>query len=180
VSTTGSVVMGVVSVILLGVVVGGALGYRPLVIKSGSMSPTIDVGAVVVSDTVKPLQVTPGSIVTFRDPALSQQLVTHRVVSAQRVGNVVRFVTKGDANHATERWSVPVSGTVGREVVAIPGVGRVLAVISLPIGRTIEIVGATLIFAFFLLRWIWFRPTAPSVRRRLTDGDLAPRHPTPA
>jgi signal peptidase I len=158
-------------VVLLGVVVGGAIGYRPLVIKSGSMTPTIGVGSVVLSISVHPFQVRPGTIVTFRDPAIGQQLVTHRVVQMRRAGQLVEFVTKGDANHATEHWTVPVSGSIGRDVLVIPGVGRWLTALNLPVARIIEILGAMLLFAFLLLRWIWFTPETERTRGHLRDDD---------
>jgi signal peptidase I len=166
-----------IAVVLVGVVAGAALGYRPLVIKSGSMAPTIGVGSVVVSVSVHPLQVRPGTIVTFRDPALGQQLVTHRVVRMQRAGQTVDFVTKGDANHTAEHWTVPVSGTIGREVLVIPSVGRWLTMLNLPLARVIEILGTMVLLAFLLLHWIWFTPEPARARRRSPDSDRRPEYP---
>jgi signal peptidase I len=165
-----------IAVVLLCVVAGAALGYRPLVIKSGSMTPTIGVGSVVLSDSVHPLEVRPGTIVTFRDPAIGQQLVTHRVVRVQRTGQTVEFVTKGDANHTTEHWTVPASGSIGREVLVIPAVGRWLTTFNRPVARVIEVVGTMLLFAFLLLRWIWFTPEPARARGRLPDGDRPPEY----
>jgi signal peptidase I len=141
--------------------------------------PTIGVGSVVLSVSVHPLQVRPGTIVTFRDPAIGQQLVTHRVVRMQRIGQTVEFVTKGDANHATEHWAVPVSGSIGREVVVIPAVGRWLTTLNLPVARVIEILGTMLLFTFLLLRWIWFTPEPARARGRLPVGDRPPEYPAP-
>lgn len=151
----GSVALVVVLLALCSVVIAGTLGYRPLVIRSGSMTPTIGVGAVVVSKAVSPLSVRPGEIVTFRDPSLDEQLVTHRVVSIEQEGDVVAFVTKGDANRTTEHWSVPVTGTVGREALIVPDVGRLLAAWASPLAHLIELAGAFLVLGFLLLRWIW-------------------------
>jgi signal peptidase len=150
--------MALVAVIVLAVIGGGVLGFRTLVITSGSMTPTIDVGAAVLSRSVPPLEVRPGDIVTFRDPSLGQRLVTHRVVQMRRTGQTVNFVTKGDANQTTERWSVPVSGRIGRTVVAVPEFGRLLASLTYPLARVVEILAAMMFFAFLLLRWIWFVP----------------------
>jgi signal peptidase I len=149
-------------VVLVALIVGTLLGYRALTIKSGSMTPTIAVGAVVVDTSVSPLDVHPGEIVTFRDPGLGEQLVTHRVVSIRRSGNRVFFVTKGDANVVTEHWSIPVTGHLGREVLVVPRVGRILAGMNTAVGRVIEVVLVALCLAYMGLRRIWRRP-APSM-----------------
>lgn len=146
--------------------VGSLLGYRALTIRSGSMTPTIRVGDVVVATSVSPLSVRPGQIVTFRDPALDQQLVTHRVVSIRRVGHAVDFVTKGDANLVTEHWSVPVSGHLGRKVLVIPGLGRVAAVLSAKAVRVAALALSALLIAVLGLRRIWRQP----------DVSVAPQH----
>lgn len=141
------------------------------------MAPTIGVGAVVLSVSVHPEQVRPGTIVTFRDPALGQQLVTHRVVQMKRAGQVVNFVTKGDANRTTEHWSVPVSGSIGREVLIVPDVGRWMTALNRPTARIIEILGTMLLFAYLLLRWIWFTAEPGVARRGHPDGDPPPEYP---
>ncbi len=143
---------------LVALLVGTLLGYRAFTIKSGSMVPTIGVGDVVVDTSVSPLNVHPGEIVTFRDPAIGQQLVTHRVLSVHRSGNRVQFVTKGDANLVTEHWSIPARGQLGRELLIVPDLGRVFAVISAPLGRSLEIALASLFIAWLALRRIWASP----------------------
>ena len=145
---------------LVGLLVGTMLGYRAFTIRSGSMTPTIRVGDVVVDVPVRPLDVHPGEVVTFRDPALGQQLVTHRVVSVHRSGGRAVFVTKGDANHATEHWSAPVAGRLGHEVLVIPSAGRLLADVSSPPARVIEVALFALCVAWAGLRWVWRRPEA--------------------
>jgi signal peptidase I len=153
-------VLSVLVTCLLALLAGTLLGYRAFTIRSGSMVPTIGVGDVVVDRTVSPLSVRPGQIVTFRDPALGQQLVTHRVLSVHRSGELVRFVTKGDANLVTEHWSVPTTGQLGRELLVLPGLGRVFASIGSPLGRVLVIALASLCLAFFGLRRIWRIPAA--------------------
>lgn len=138
--------------------VGSILGYRALTIRSGSMTPTIRVGDVVVDTSVSPLSVKPGQIVTFRDPALRQQLVTHRVVTMRRVGRSVDFVTRGDANLVTEHWSVPVTGHLGRKVFQIPKLGRVVAALSAKAVRMAALALSALFIAGLGLRRIWRRP----------------------
>ena len=118
----------------IGVVVGlGALvtvprlaGVTPFTVLTGSMEPALDPGDVVLSASRAPLDVAPGDVVTFHDPSRDGELVTHRVESMRRTDGMVTFVTKGDANDVSERWSVPVDGTVGRAALRVPEVGHVL------------------------------------------------------
>lgn len=101
--------------LLAGVAVLGAallLGWKPYLVTSGSMVPTMNPGDLVVVEPVQPGRAfDPPTIITFRDPA--RGLVTHRVTKSERVADgEVRYTTKGDFNQVAE------SGTVGqRDVV---------------------------------------------------------------
>jgi signal peptidase I len=151
------------SLVVAGLVIcllGALLGYRGVAIKSGSMTPTIGVGSLVISRSVSPLELRPHQIVTFRDPALHQQLVTHRVLSVKRAGNRVDFVTKGDANLVTEHWNVPVSGTLGQEQFVIPMVGKWLAQVNSKVARVVEIAFISLLLCCLAVHWIWREPAS--------------------
>ncbi|MGH7610171.1 MAG: signal peptidase I [Candidatus Dormibacteria bacterium] len=136
------------------------LGYQAVVIESGSMEPTIAVGDVIVSQAVHPLEVRPGDIVTFRDPALGERLVTHRVVTERLWRDHVNFVTKGDANRTTEHWDVPISGMLGREllVVPLPQAGPWLTLVTGPMARVTEILASVTLLFYLALRYIWRGP----------------------
>jgi signal peptidase len=148
------VLYAVVVVALAGVVVGEGAGYRLLAIRSGSMTPALEVGDMVITRSVPPSAVAAGDVITFRNAHLGQRLVTHRVLSAHRHGGKVDFVTKGDANPVSERWSIPVSGRVGRQIVAFPHLGRV-ADATPPLLAIAGIFLAALALSMFVLRRIW-------------------------
>ena len=99
---------------------------RPLTVLSGSMEPALGTGDVTVVQRIGPLEARPGDIVTFRDPANQNRLVTHRVRSMRVRGGSVAFVTRGDANNVSERWAVSTSGEISRVAYRIPELGRVL------------------------------------------------------
>jgi signal peptidase I len=102
----------------------GALGgYRVLLVSSGSMRPTLQVGDVVLSGSVAPADLRPGELVTFSDPALAGRSVTHRVVDVRRSGRSVTVTSRGDANLVAETWSVPSGSSVGRAVAHLRGPG---------------------------------------------------------
>ncbi len=109
-----------------------ASGHRLLVVQSGSMTPAINPGDLVVTTTVSPTDVSLGDVVTFRDSTRSGKLVTHRVVTARPRNGGVVFLTRGDANTGTERWSVRAQEKVARLWFRIPDAGRALALVGDP------------------------------------------------
>jgi signal peptidase I len=142
-------------VILLSVGVGALLGFRALVVRSGSMAPAIRSGDVVVTRLVRPSSVEPGDVVTFRDPSRHGDLVTHRVVQVRREGDRLAFVTRGDANNGEERWSISPDGTVGTAAFRVPQAGYVLAWLRTPVLRTALLLVSALALASLTLRRIW-------------------------
>ena len=160
--------------VVLAVVVGEVVGYRLLVVETGSMVPVLHVGDLVVSHDVHPMTVHPGQVVTFRDAALGGRLVTHRVVRMQPDGLVVHFTTKGDANRTTEHWSVPKTGTIGHEVADVRGMGYVLADLTTSTAKLAVIWYVALYLAVLGARWVWHRPGG------LDGHDLAPPPGRPA
>ena len=149
------------------ITVCGFLGYRAYIIRSGSMVPVLPIGSVVIDRNTNPVDLGPGDIVTFRDPDLSNQLVTHRIQQMLRVGNQVRVITKGDANLSTERWSAAESVRLGREVVEIPYIGYWLAYTGTPNGRVVEVIAAFLWIGYLVMRWLW-KPSEPKTAPRST------------
>ncbi|HSK69081.1 MAG TPA: signal peptidase I [Candidatus Limnocylindria bacterium] len=89
------------------------LGYSPLIVVSGSMSPAVEAGDLIVIGRRDAYR--PGDVVTFRDGG---SLVTHRLVTLEDG----MAVTRGDANN-TEDKPFPVSDIVGGMALRVPGLG---------------------------------------------------------
>jgi len=85
---------------LLTLALGSLLGVRPLLFRSGSMSPTISTGDIAFARTVSAEGVHPGDIVSLVAP--SGQRVTHRVVGNTGVGEQRKLTLKGDANNVID------------------------------------------------------------------------------
>lgn len=117
---------GAAVTLLLVLGVSWLAGYRSLTVMSGSMEPAVATGDVVVNKRIAPLEARPGDIVTFRDPGATGVFITHRVRSVRARSGQVTFVTKGDANTSTERWTVAESGEIGRVDYRIPHLGFAL------------------------------------------------------
>lgn len=122
------------SALLLGVVVAGAVvlvavpmvaGARPLVVLSGSMSPTYEVGDVVVVRPVDPSTLQVGDVVTYQSRPGHPDLTTHRVAGVVLEGESRAYVTRGDANGADDPRPVIAEQVRGTVWYSVPLVGRV-------------------------------------------------------
>ncbi|HEX2194841.1 MAG TPA: signal peptidase I [Candidatus Limnocylindria bacterium] len=129
--------------------VAPALGHEFFSIRSGSMEPSLPVGALAVVAR-EPQDATEGSAVAFR--LQNGVVVTHRVVEVVEADGGRFYRTQGDANQKPDPSLVPESALIGPVRVSLPLLGFVLALLGMPIGVvTILSVAATLITAIWLL-----------------------------
>jgi signal peptidase I len=149
--------LGLVSLVLLALVVLLTTGFQALIVRTGSMAPTINTGDLIVVREIPPSDAAVGDIITFRDPTRADAVVTHRVVNVRRDGSTFRFVTKGDANGAEERWSIGAEETMGSYLASIPKVGYFIGWIGLPGARAGLLVAAAVILLFVGVRRLWER-----------------------
>jgi signal peptidase I len=152
--------LGFAGGLLLAIALPLAFGARPLVVLSGSMEPTLDTGDVVVVKRVGPEQAHVGDVVTYRNPEGS--LVTHRVRSVRRHGHRFELVTKGDANNASERWTMEADGELSRALYRVPLAGRLLAHTSSRQGKLLLIVAPLLLLGALEIRRIWRPRESPA------------------
>lgn len=146
---------GFVLTVLLAAALPLALGGTSMVVRSGSMTPAIRTGDVVVVKPIAPTEAAIGDIVTFKDPAGSGRLLVHRVRAISRTGGEVEVVTKGDANSTQERWKVAADGTIGTVAYRIPALGFAVGWIGSPAGRIGLVILPALLLAAMLLMRIW-------------------------
>jgi signal peptidase I len=83
------------------------LGWVPYQVVSGSMSPAIREGDLVLVEPKEPgTPFGPPTIITFMDER--GRVVTHRVAAAERgPGGEIRYTTQGDANPEADTDAVP-------------------------------------------------------------------------
>jgi signal peptidase len=95
----------------------GLFHWRILSVMTGSMSPAIDAGDMVIVVSYRGAQPQVGDIVTYWKDQTARSLITHRVV--QRLEN--GFIqTRGDANHEADGgWTDP-AHIVGKVVFTLP------------------------------------------------------------
>ena len=141
--------------VLLAAALPLAVGGTSMVVQSGSMTPAIRTGDVVVVRPIAPTEAAVGDIVTFKDPAGSDRLLVHRVRAISRSGNDVEVITKGDANSTQERWKVAADGTIGTVAYRVPALGFAVGWIGSPAGRIGLVIVPALLLAAMLLMRIW-------------------------
>lgn len=141
--------------VLLAAALPMALGGTSMVVRSGSMTPAIRTGDVVVVRPIAPAEAEVGDIVTFKDPAGSDRLLVHRVRAISRTGDQVEVITKGDANTTQERWRVAADGTIGTVAYRVPALGFAVGWIGSPAGRIGLVIVPALLLATMLLMRIW-------------------------
>ncbi len=136
-------------------------GFRPLVIRSGSMEPTYSVGDVVLVASEPASDIRVGQVVTRFDAPQAFDSLTHRVQEVARDGDRVQVTTQGDANDTPERWSAPADQQVGVVVASVPAVGLPLTAVRSSTGWAVAVgIGVLAVVA------VLFRPR----RRRPDDG----------
>lgn len=116
------------------------LPYQALVVRSGSMSPTIPTGSVVFYTKRAASKVKVGDVIVFAKPGQADEKVTHRVFQIGNSSTGRYFVTKGDANGAPDGWRVPAVGTGWVAAAHVPVLGYVLADLQSPIGRLLLLI----------------------------------------
>jgi signal peptidase len=130
-------------------------GFRPVAVYSGSMVPTLPVGALAVDRPVPASAVRVGDVITFSDPYVRDRLVTHRVIRIFQRPNGRAYWTKGDANPARDPWAIRLSGSVGRVAFDAPYAGYLLVYARTREVRTVLLLLASLSLLGALLRRIW-------------------------
>jgi signal peptidase len=103
-------------------VLAAQTGLRPLVVRSGSMEPTIQTGSMVLVQRIRADEIRVGDIVAVERPDHTR--VTHRVLSIEPRGETVELTMKGDANEDPDATPVTVRHA-HRLVHQVPEIGRI-------------------------------------------------------
>jgi signal peptidase I len=153
---------------LLGFVVLLALSrvtpYEVLVVRSGSMEPSIHTGGIVIVDRqAQALKV--GDVASFREP--SGSVVTHRVVGMDDAG----YITRGDANGADDATARPRAAVYGTVVLALPILGYGIHWLEQPAVFLVLLLGTGGFLIIDALRTIAREVARMRQAGRLPDGD---------
>lgn len=109
--------------------------YRLLAVESGSMTPTLPVGSVVIVKRVTDYML--GDIITFPK---GYTTVTHRIVAYDLNGRIATYTTKGDANNTADMDKVNEAMVIGKVTGYIPLMGYVTSFVKTQTGFLLLIV----------------------------------------
>lgn len=112
------------------------LGYTFFEVATGSMSPTINVGDVVIVKITK--EVNENDIIVFKE---ENNFITHRLIQKEEG----QIITKGDANNSEDK-SITEDSILGKVITIIPQIGNWRKAILSP-----EVIGLILIFIVLLI-----------------------------
>jgi signal peptidase I len=150
------VAAGLIVLGLLAVTVGPRfLPYQALIVRSGSMSPTIPTGSIVFYKKVDAAKVKVGDVIVFDKPGQTNEKVTHRVYKVAS-GQTGRYaVTKGDANGTPDDWRVPLAGTGWVSAFHVPRAGYALVYLQSTLARLLLLVIPAILLGAITLYEIW-------------------------
>ncbi|MBD7957621.1 signal peptidase I [Microbacterium sp. Sa4CUA7] len=165
--------LAIVGVACAGLWVAHEFGaVQPLVVASGSMTPAIKTGDLILAVPTPASEVAVGEVATLPS-ALEETLVTHRVTAVTATDDGYTFEMKGDANDTVdpETYAVDADASVLQPALVIPGAGRYVTALRQP-QATLPILGGLLLFAALALF-----PVRSATHARATSQDAAdPTH----
>jgi len=141
-------------------------GYKPFIVLSASMEPTIKTGDLVIVKEVSSasaLQV--NDIISFRDK--KDQVITHRITAIDN-SEGLEFVTKGDNNNTEDSSKVKADSLEGKYLARIPMLGSFAMFLQEPIGLLIFVVTPIAIFII----WDMFSRNSKSKKDSKREEEL--------
>ena len=116
------------------------LPYKFFTVESGSMKPSLNVGdLILIKEEPK---YSPGDIDTFATPIENKglQIVTHRIISKEKIAERWMYTTKGDFNSVRDIKPVEEGQIVGKYLLKIPLIGLLISFMRTVLGFTIILV----------------------------------------
>lgn len=162
-----TVLLVVAALVFLFLAVGPRfLNYQTSTMLTGSMSPGINPGDVVVSVRTPLSELEVGDVITYSIPIDDHRIETHRVVSIKRDDTGSTSVTtKGDANPGADPWNAVLSEDyVYTQAGVVPYLGDVIRALRQPLIQTLLLYGASALLVVVLLTAIWQKPKAPETK----------------
>lgn len=109
------VLYSVITFALLTIVLltSGLFTYQALTIGSGSMSPAIEKGDVIILKSMKneeTRKIKKGDVLVYNH---DNKIIVHRVIKKSNNGETISFKTKGDYNNAKDSWTVKQEEVIG-------------------------------------------------------------------
>jgi len=109
-----------------------------MTVQSGSMSPAIKMGSVVMVKPIDDYKI--GDVITFGQLTKTKSPTTHRIYDIKVVDNTPVYVTKGDANNASDQREISKREIIGKTLISVPYAGFAVDAVRKPIGFMLIII----------------------------------------
>ncbi|MBR3696831.1 MAG: signal peptidase I [Clostridia bacterium] len=96
-------------------------GFKPFIVLSGSMEPTIKTGDIVIIKNCDKDKLKTGDIIAYKS---GKSIITHRIDSVIEEDGEKKFITKGDNNNAEDKNPVSISSVEGIFIRRIPKIRK--------------------------------------------------------
>jgi signal peptidase I len=138
-------------------------------VGSGSMSPTLTRGTLVIARQVNPDLIRIGDIIIINNLADKKIVICHRVVDIQ-YGTETLFITKGDANAVRDGFDVTGRNIAGKVIAYLPAIGNLIWFIKTPLGFIVALVipGLFLISRYLVKMHDFFKHNKTDKDKRVT------------
>lgn len=145
------------------------MGYKPFIVLSGSMEPSIMTGDMVFVKSVDTDQLQKGDVIAFRS---GEAVITHRITDVVQENGEVKFITQGDANNAADETAVSAGMVEGRYTGRIAGLGDLAMFMQTTTGMILFVVCPLLLFVIYDLFRRKFRDKKEVSRTKELEEEL--------
>ena len=151
--------VAVIALIIFAVVLMLAIGYRPAVVLTGSMEPTITPGDMIIYKGISEEDIKVGDILTFYMTQESMDnhsiTYTHRVIAVKTddLGQVA-FQMQGDANETPDSILIPEERILGKVSVIVPWVGQIFLFVKNNFLFVAGMILALILVGYFVVKLI--------------------------
>lgn len=125
------------------------MGYKPFIVLSGSMEPTVLTGDIVLIKETAAENIAQNDIIAFRTDANTETVVTHRVTEVVNENGAISFLTKGDANIGADANEVKAEELEGKYLMRAGGLGHFAIFLQTPVGLLIFVVTPLCLFIIY-------------------------------
>ncbi len=112
--------------------------YKIMTVISGSMAPAIKQGSVVIVKPMSDYKI--GEVITFGPYSKTKAPTTHRIYDIKIVDGQPVYITKGDANNASDTREIQKKDIVGKVLFSVPYFGYAVDFAKKPAGFALIIV----------------------------------------
>lgn len=122
------------------------LGYKPFIVLSGSMEPSVMTGDMVFVKETDPDSLKVGDVIAYKS---GSAVVTHRIVEVKSENGETRYVTQGDANNAADQGMVKPADVEGIYQRRVAGAGNLAMFMQTTTGMILFVVCPLVLFVLW-------------------------------